>query len=168
MLGAGTDPTHIPGLGAPGADEPEAAAEEAPPGAAVAEKADVEETEAEAPVAEDDERTEGDGAEASGSDDRPEGPAFEVSDRRGSITADGTGVTFRLDDTEARFGWDEIGAVEIGSSRVGRRFAVTVSTLGHRRFEADVQAPARGVLGEWTAELDAVLDAWFEGGPPAD
>lgn len=91
-------------------------------------------------------------------------PVFEVTDRRGAIIADAAGVTFRLDDQEAEFGWDEIGAVEIDTPRFGRRFSVTVYTSTRRWFQTDVEAPSRAVLKQWTAELDAVLDARFEEG----
>ncbi|WP_446038220.1 hypothetical protein [Streptomyces sp. SID1121] len=94
--------------------------------------------------------------------DAAEGPAFEVSDRRASITADRDGVRFTLDDEAADFRWDEIGAVEVGVPRFGRRFTVTVHTITRRQYHVDVDAPARGALKEWTAELDEVLDAYFE------
>ncbi|MEK8171784.1 hypothetical protein NKH77_27720 [Streptomyces sp. M19] len=41
---------------------------------------------------------------------------------------------------------------------------MTVYTTNRRWYEADVEAPARKLLKEWTAELDAVLDAYFEDG----
>ncbi|MEU1889724.1 hypothetical protein [Streptomyces pristinaespiralis] len=91
-----------------------------------------------------------------------DGPAFEVRDRRGSIAADSSGIRFTLDDQEADFRWDEIGAVEVRPARFGRRFTVTVHVAANRWFNADVEAPARGRLKEWTEELDAVLDAYFE------
>ncbi|MFC4034277.1 hypothetical protein ACFO3J_22770 [Streptomyces polygonati] len=89
-------------------------------------------------------------------------PTFEATDRRGAIIADRSGVVFRLDDQEAEFGWDEIGAVEIDTPRFGRRFSVTVYTSTRRWFQADVDAPSRSVLKQWTTELEAVLDARFE------
>ncbi|MFR9676521.1 hypothetical protein [Streptomyces sp. TR06-5] len=148
VLGAGTDPTHIPGLDPVESDEPEKTA--AAPADPVADAVDEEE------------RSE-DGTESGESDDAPpEGPSFEVSDHRGSIAADGEGIVFRLDETEARFAWSEIGSVEIGSSRFGRRFEVAVGTTDHRRFDAEVQAASRTRLEEWTTQLDEVLDAWFE------
>ncbi|HEY5834509.1 hypothetical protein [Streptomyces sp.] len=102
-------------------------------------------------------------------DGADEAPLFEVSDRRASITADRTGITLRLDDQEAEFDWDEIGAVEIDTPRFGRRFAITVYTSGRRWYQADVEAPSRSTLKSWTAELDAVLDAHFaENGEPQD
>lgn len=97
-----------------------------------------------------------------------DGPVFTVSDRRSSITADGFGVTLRLDGEEAEFPWDEIGAVEIDTPRFGRRFSITVYTTGRRWYEADVEASSRSLLKQWTAELDAVLDACFEEPDAAD
>ena len=47
-------------------------------------------------------------------------------------------------------------------ARFGRRFTVTVHLATRRWFDAEVEAPARSLLKEWTAELDAVLDAYFE------
>ncbi|MFD8916781.1 hypothetical protein ACFV0Y_03065 [Streptomyces sp. NPDC059569] len=91
-----------------------------------------------------------------------DGPVFEAADRRGSITANSEGVRFRLDDQEADFWWDEIGAVEIKTPRFGRRFTVTVHVSERRWFDAEVEADSRNRLKEWTEELDAVLDAYFE------
>ncbi|WP_354606032.1 hypothetical protein [Streptomyces panacea] len=91
-----------------------------------------------------------------------DGPVFEVSDRRASMTADRTGVRFQLDETEAEFGWDEIGALEVETPRFGRRFTVTLHTTGRRHYQSDVDAPSRSSLKEWTAALDAVLDVYFE------
>ena len=91
-----------------------------------------------------------------------DGPVFEVSDRRGSITADRTGVRFTLDGEEAEFGWDEIGAVEVDAARFGRRFTVTVYMTTRRWYSAEVTAPAKSHLREWAAELDVALDAYFE------
>ncbi|MFC9652061.1 hypothetical protein [Streptomyces sp. NPDC056937] len=91
-----------------------------------------------------------------------DGPVFEAADRRGSITANREGVRFRLDDQEADFWWDEIGAVEIKTPRFGRRFTVTVHVSERRWFDAEVEADTRNRLKQWTEELDAVLDAYFE------
>ncbi|MFB8350818.1 hypothetical protein [Streptomyces niveus] len=94
--------------------------------------------------------------------DPGEGPVFEVSDRRASMTADRTGIRLTLDEEEAEFGWDEIGAVEVETPRFGRRFTVTLHTTGRRHYQSEVDAPSRSSLKEWTAELDVVLDAYFE------
>ncbi|MDX5574843.1 MULTISPECIES: hypothetical protein [Streptomyces] len=178
---AGTDPAFIPlpGLAAPVATrKPEAESEDGPEdaapesgsdavsesasdrddasGAAAAEaEADADtEAEAAADAAEAEDGAEGDEAE--------EGPVFEVSDRRGSIRVAREGVRFRLDDQEAEFGWDEIGAVETTPARFGRRFTVTVHLSTRRWFNAEVEAASRGELKGWPAELDKVLDAYFE------
>ncbi|MEV7426619.1 hypothetical protein [Streptomyces sp. NPDC091212] len=91
-----------------------------------------------------------------------DGPVFEAGDRRGSITADREGVRFRLDEEEADFRWDEIGAVEMATPRFPRRFTVTVHVSDRRWFTAEVEAAERSSLKEWTAGLDKVLDAYFE------
>ncbi|MEU4922407.1 hypothetical protein AB0G29_24030 [Streptomyces parvus] len=163
---AGTDPAFIPlpGLAAPaGTREPEAEPEAGPEaeeahdeaGQAVAEDgADREPEPADEAAAVD-----GDGdADA----DAEEGPVFEVSDRRGSIRVAREGVRFRLDDQEAEFGWDEIGAVETTPARFGRRFTVTVHLSSRRWFNAEVEAASRSELKGWPAELDKALDAYFE------
>ena len=174
-IAAGTDPAFVPGLTGPpsaakggneeagkaSAAEPEDRKPEPEPTAAA-------DTDA-APDADADTdtgtetgtETDAD-PEDSAPKDTPDGPAFEVSDRRGSIAADRSGIRFTLDDQEAEFAWDEIGAVEVKPARFGRRFTVTVHVAANRWFNADVEAPARGRLKEWTKELDAVLDAYFE------
>ncbi|WP_432021821.1 hypothetical protein [Streptomyces parvus] len=164
---AGTDPAFIPlpGLAAPaGTREPEAEpeAEEAhddKAGQAVAEDGADREPEPADEAAAVDGDSDGDGdADA----DAEEGPVFEVSDRRGSIRVAREGVRFRLDDQEAEFGWDEIGAVETTPARFGRRFTVTVHLSSRRWFNAEVEAASRSELKGWPAELDKALDAYFE------
>jgi hypothetical protein len=161
VLSAGTDPAHVPGL-----DEPVTA----PPDGETAQPADetpaAETAEAEAPaeVVPDEPAADAAAEEPEAEAESREGPSFEVSDRRGAILADGSGILFRLDDTEARIGWDEIGAVELGTGKFGRRFSVTVYTTTHRCFDGDVEAPSRRDVRAWTEEFDAVLDAWFDDG----
>ncbi|MEE4489592.1 hypothetical protein [Streptomyces sp. BE230] len=176
---AGTDPAYIPGLTAPRtaakADEdPEQTEEPAPEGAApddaVVEAAfedAVPDGEPAAETASDDEEDENEDEDEvvdgpSSEDGAAEGPSFEVSDRRGSISADREGIRFTLDDQEADFHWDEIGAVELKPARFGRRFTITVHMSTRRWFNAEVEAPARSDLKEWTEGFDAVLDAYFE------
>jgi len=153
---AGTDPAYIPGLTAP---RPAATAEEEPQNTEEPEVTDaVVETPAdEAPVVQDEQE------ESEESDEEAaEGPSFEVSDRRGSISAGPAGVRFTLDDQQADFGWDEIGAVELKPARFGRRFTVTVHLSSKRWFNGEVEAGSRGSLKEWTEGFDKVLDAYFE------
>ncbi|MEV5577902.1 hypothetical protein AB0L39_04975 [Streptomyces parvus] len=166
---AGTDPAFIPlpGLAAPaGTREPEAEPEAGP------EAEEAHDDEAVQAVAEDgadrepepaDEAAAVDGDSGGDADaDAEEGPVFEVSDRRGSIRVAREGVRFRLDDQEAEFGWDEIGAVETTPARFGRRFTVTVHLSSRRWFNAEVEAASRSELKGWPAELDKALDAYFE------
>ncbi|ALC20210.1 hypothetical protein ACH46N_14275 [Streptomyces pristinaespiralis] len=167
-IAVGTDPAFVPVLSgpAPAVKEREEESTATGPDAGAGpddapDEADDAETDATAGTTDgDDEPTD----EATDDSDDPaiDGPAFEVRDRRGSIAADSSGIRFTLDDQEADFRWDEIGAVEVRPARFGRRFTVTVHVAANRWFNADVEAPARGRLKEWTEELDAVLDAYFE------
>lgn len=163
---AGTDPAYVPGLTSPRRDEGEEEASEQPAEdpteeATAEEKSGVEDPEPVAEAVEDDEEEpgEGSGAEpAEGAD----GPVFEASERRSSIRADRAGIRFRLDEEQAEFRWDEVGAVEIDTPRFARRFSVTVYTTDGAWYQADVEAPARHLLKKWTQELDEVLDVHFE------
>ncbi|GGK08867.1 hypothetical protein GCM10011583_46180 [Streptomyces camponoticapitis] len=188
---AGTDPGYIPGLMAPRlVEEADDAAKDVPPGATDEETAEEPTEGAEASRAatadesgptdveadstsdagtgdKADDADDANGAvsfkkDASDDDADEDGPVFDVSDRRASMTADRTGVRLRLDETEAEFGWDEIGAVEIETPRFTRRFTVTLHTTGRRHYQSEVDAPSRSSLKKWTADLDAVLDAYFE------
>ena len=178
MPTAGTDPAHIPGLTCPARAEAEEAARAAPEGEVeprpegedAAEETSRSAASATAAVAEADARPQRADAEAEEAEPEAEGepeaetggPVFKVSDHRGSIAADRTGITFRLDGETAEFHWDEIGAVEIDTPRFSRLFTVTVYTGSRRWYEAYVRASSRRLLKEWTAELDAVLDACFD------
>ncbi|MEV8364513.1 hypothetical protein [Streptomyces niveus] len=179
---AGTDPGYIPGLMAPRLVEEADDTKDVPPEAADEAVADevTDKVSEEAQAPETPDADESDGADEavgaagpvaltknaseseSAADDDEDGPVFDISDRRASMTADRTGVRFQLDETEAEFGWDEIGAVEVETPRFGRRFTVTLHTTGRRRYQSDVDAPSRSSLKAWTAELDAVLDRYFE------
>ncbi|RCG13432.1 hypothetical protein DQ392_32605 [Streptomyces reniochalinae] len=181
MLSAGTDPTYVPGLdtlaAAPADKESREGAVSRKPDAgdedderttepAEAAEADHDDAGPEADtVSEVDTGTDAevDTDEDEEQEEEPfEGPSFEVSDRRAAIVADGRGVTLRLDDAEARFEWSEIGAVEIGAPRFGRRFRICVCTTGHRRFDAEVEATSRKQATAWADDLDSVLDTWFD------
>lgn len=173
MPAAGFDPAYIPGLTAPRPAEEDTPKEKAEEPLADAEteagteaEAEAEATDARAETADAAEET----ADADKDDDEDEdgGPVFEASDRRGSISAGRRGVTLRLDGETAEFDWGEIGAVEIDTPRFGRRFSVTVYTTARRWYSADVEASSKRALKEWTTELDAVLDAYFEDAKPED
>ncbi|KQX43850.1 hypothetical protein ASD97_27815 [Streptomyces sp. Root63] len=166
---AGTDPAFIPlpGLAAPVATrKPETESEAGPKDAAPEAEAERDdEPGAEAAEADADQEPEAAADHATAEDEGEaveEGPVFEVSDRRGSIRVAREGVRFTLDDQEAEFHWDEIGAVETTPARFGRRFTVTVHLSSRRWFNAEVEAASRAELKGWPAELDTVLDAYFE------
>jgi hypothetical protein len=161
---AGVDPAYIPGLTPPRTAEAVTEARPTVPAQAADEDAAGEKDEV-APAAVEKVMAATVDPEETEEEDVPvpdDGPVFEVSDRRSAIIADHLGITLRLDDQEAEFRWNEIGAVEIDTPRFGRRFAVTVYTTTRRWYAGDVEAPSRSRLKEWTAELDAVLDARFE------
>ncbi|MFG2310791.1 hypothetical protein ACGFS9_19265 [Streptomyces sp. NPDC048566] len=161
---AAVNPAYIPGLTSPVPAEPEGAAEE--PAEAVAEETPS--ATASAPAAPGDAEsgaTAADAVEEAGAAESapdPEGPVFEASDRRASIRADHGGVRLRLDDQEAEFRWDEIGAVETASPRFGKRFTVTVHTPDSRWYPIEIEAASRSRFAEWEEQLDAVLDRYFE------
>lgn len=187
VLAAGTDPGYVPGLMIPrpagdSASEKEAepstrqesddaVPERGEPDGAAGETAPDKEPSAAGSPADGTDRDDAEAADApetagaSGTpadEDEAEGVTFEVSDRRASILVDRYGVHFTLDSEAAEFRWDELGAVEIETPRFGRRFTVTVHTTTRRRYQVDVDAPARSSLKSWESELDAVLDTYFE------
>ncbi|BAC70978.1 hypothetical protein AQJ43_02350 [Streptomyces avermitilis] len=186
---AAVDPAFIPGLTPTVSAEPKSTAE--PEGAAEPEKAaeaadeasPEDKTSEEAPAgkaaqkpslgkasgkvsdeADDEPADEAEEEPAEEADDEAdtEGPAFEASDRRASIVADGRGVRLRLDDQEAEFRWDEIGAVETESPRFGKRFTITVHTPDRRWYPIEIEASSRSRFKEWETKLDEVLDAYFQ------
>ena len=105
----------------------------------------------------DEDEAKGEAEEAEAGD----GPVFEATDRRGSVTVDSTGVRFRLDDTEAEFTWPEIGAVEYKTSRFGRRLVLSVHD-SRGVCPAEVEAKDKAELKGWAVDLEAALDAYFE------
>ncbi|WP_030746992.1 hypothetical protein [Streptomyces griseus] len=91
-----------------------------------------------------------------------DGPVFEAADRRGRIVADAGGVRLSFDEEACEFRWDEIAAVESAKGRFGKRFTVTVHTPDRRWYPIEIIAPDRSGIAGWEAELDAVLDAYFD------
>ncbi len=164
---AATDPAALPGLvPSPPEESEEDKEKDKDTDEATADDAEEEEAEAESGTdadtgadtgadASDDE--DGDGDDAADDD----GPVFEAADRRGSVTVDSTGVRFQLDDTEAEFTWPEIGAVEYKTSRFGRRLVLSVHD-SRGVCPAEVEAPDKATLKEWTTGLESALDAYFE------
>ncbi|WP_344294293.1 hypothetical protein [Streptomyces synnematoformans] len=167
---AATDPAALPGLVPSPPEESEEDKDrdkDTDTDEATADNAEEEEAEAESGTdtdadtdtdASDDEDGDGDGDGDAADDD---GPVFEAADRRGSVTVDSTGVRFQLDDTEAEFTWPEIGAVEYKTSRFGRRLVLSVHD-SRGVCPAEVEAPDKATLKEWTTGLESALDAYFE------
>ncbi|NUR00063.1 MAG: hypothetical protein HOY79_27110 [Streptomyces sp.] len=181
VTAAGTDPAYIPGLtpsprppAAPAAapkdaDEPGADAEAEPAASSgSARPAGSESVQKTIPETLADYESGGEEDEAESAPEPDDGPVFEASDRRSTIVADHVGITLTLDGQAAEFRWAEIGAVEIDTSRFGKRLGLTVHTVRHRSYQGDVEASSRGELKRWTAELDAVLDARFDEGEPEE
>ncbi len=192
LQGAAVDPAFVPGITGPRPAEPkdaepteaveeassadEAASEEtaskeetAPEKRTPAKQTDLRKEAAEEEPSDDEtSNDEPSGEEPSGEDpEEPEeapegGPVFEASDRRAKIVADHIGVRLRLDDQEAEFRWDEIGAVETESPRFGKRFTITVHTPDRRWYPIEIEASARSRFKEWETQLDEVLDTYFE------
>lgn len=164
---AALNPAHIPGLMPAQAAAPEvptqveSAAEPEPEPEADEVTAGQPEPVA-APTADADDDAEPGSDDPATEDVAGDGPALVASDRRGSITADRSGVRLRLDDEEADFGWDELSAVEYATSRWNRRFTVTVHLPRPRWFRMDVQAEDRASLAQWSEQLEEVLNAYFE------
>ncbi|MCS0602414.1 hypothetical protein NX794_14510 [Streptomyces sp. LP11] len=169
LTGAGFDPAFIPGLTTPapvptqagpgaGAGEPEDSAEE-PSDSAPDPKSDSDSDSVSASESESESESD---AEASS-----DGPVFEAADRRARIEADAKGVRLRLDEESCEFRWDEIAAVETETPRFGKRYTVTVHTPDNRWYPIEIEATSRSRFAEWDAELDAVLDAYFDDGGDA-
>jgi hypothetical protein len=157
LKGAGFDPAFIPGLTSPVSEESEESREGKDTESAG--KAGSQPEEAEGPVEPGEAE---DAAVDEVSEEAPDGPVFEASDRRARIAADHRGVRLSLDDQECEFRWDEIGAVETETARFGKRYTVTVHTPDRRWYPIEIEAPARSHFKEWDEQLDAVLDAYFE------
>ncbi|WAX78231.1 hypothetical protein [Streptomyces sp. KMM 9044] len=189
LEGAGFDPAFIPGLTAPAsgrkADVKDVKGEEEPKDAKAAPEAETDaagEPGTQSGAAASLEKPAASGAaeaseaagvssvsETSGSSEAEsvtDGPVFEASDRRAGIVADHEGVRLRLDDQACEFRWDEIGAVETETGRFGKRYTVTVHTTESRWYPIEIEATSRSRFPVWDAELDAVLDAYFDDGAP--
>ncbi|MEV2193764.1 hypothetical protein AB0I02_22680 [Streptomyces phaeochromogenes] len=185
LQGAAVDPAFVPGITGPRPAEPkdaepteavseETASEEetAPEKRKPAKQTDLKKEAAEEAPSDDEPSTDEPSGEDSSSEkpeesEEPEeapegGPVFEASDRRAKIVADHSGVRLSLDDQEAEFRWEEIGAVETESPRFGKRFTITVHTPDRRWYPIEIEASARSRFKEWETQLDEVLDTYFE------
>ncbi|MFF4492046.1 hypothetical protein ACFY0F_37260 [Streptomyces sp. NPDC001544] len=87
----------------------------------------------------------------------PSGPEFMAVDRHNSIVVDVEGVAFEDHDVTAEFPWQEIRSVHYRSSPSGKALMMAVVHLDGRVYECVVQAKPRELLGQWFAQLAAVL-----------
>ncbi|WBB58820.1 hypothetical protein O7599_24820 [Streptomyces sp. WMMC500] len=172
---AATDPAALPGLVSPPPDEKEedeaTTTDETQDPETDTEDTEDADTDGDGDGEEDTAESEAEAKDDDGAEDEDEatgtgdaagdGPVFEATDRRGSVTVDSTGVRFQLDDTEAEFTWPEIGAVEYKTSRFGRRLVLSVHD-SRGICPAEVEAPDKGTLKQWASDLESTLDAYFE------
>ncbi|BCL28035.1 hypothetical protein ACFFS2_27325 [Streptomyces aurantiacus] len=189
LQGAAVDPAFVPGITGPRPAEPkdaepretepdtasaESAEDSADSASKAASKAPEEEPETETSAKKphdeeaSDEASEDSEEAPDAADAADEGPVFDASDRRARIVADRAGVRLTLDDQEAEFRWDEIGAVETEVPRFGKRFTITVHTPDRRWYPIEIEATARSRFKEWETSLDEVLDTYFEDGEDAE
>jgi hypothetical protein len=78
-------------------------------------------------------------------------------DRHNSIVVDVSGVAFEDHGRSIDFAWQEIGSVHYKASPSGKALMMAVVHLDGRFFECVVEAKPSAKLGEWFAELAAVL-----------
>ncbi|MFD7546909.1 hypothetical protein [Streptomyces sp. NPDC059816] len=162
---AAIDPAHVPGLATPVAVPQPGVVDRTESGPDPDPESDPEpEADAASRAEADDDSSDSDSDSdsADGESGAQDGPVFEVSDRRGSIVVDETGVRFTLDDQAAEWTWDEIGALEITTGRFPRRLTLYVHTPDRRWYPNEIRASSRAELTRWSEELDAALDAWFD------
>ncbi|MFF4397521.1 hypothetical protein [Streptomyces sp. NPDC001480] len=87
----------------------------------------------------------------------PAGPEFMAVDRHSSIVVDVDGVAFEINDVTAEFPWPEIRSVHYKASPSGKDLMMAVVHLDGQVYECVVQAKPRERLGQWFAQLAAVL-----------
>ncbi|MFF4502971.1 hypothetical protein [Streptomyces sp. NPDC001401] len=85
------------------------------------------------------------------------GPEFMAVDRHNSIVVDAEGVAFELNGASADFPWQEIRSVHYKASPSGKDLMMAVVHLDGRFYECVVEAKPRAQLGQWFAQLAAVL-----------
>ncbi|WP_037683418.1 hypothetical protein [Streptomyces griseus] len=87
----------------------------------------------------------------------PSGPEFLAVDRHNSIVVDPSGVAFEDHDVTAEFPWHEIRSVHFKASPNGKALMMAVVHVDGRFYECVVTAKPREQLGQWFAQLAAVL-----------
>ncbi|MER5503821.1 hypothetical protein ABT052_00675 [Streptomyces sp. NPDC002766] len=87
----------------------------------------------------------------------PEGPEFMAVDVHNSIVVDVTGVAFEDHGAAVEFSWPEIRSVHYKASPNGKGLMMAVVLPNGQFYECVVQAKPRAQLGQWFAQLAAVL-----------
>jgi hypothetical protein len=85
------------------------------------------------------------------------GPEFMAVDRHNSIVVDTEGVAFENHGMSADFSWQQIRSVHYQASPSGKALMMAVVLPDGRVYECVVEAKPRAQLGEWFAQLAAVL-----------
>ncbi|MFJ9816819.1 hypothetical protein ACIRU3_16360 [Streptomyces sp. NPDC101151] len=85
------------------------------------------------------------------------GPEFMAVDRHNSIVVDTAGVAFEDRGLSIDMSWQEIRSVHYKAAPSGKDLMVAVVLLDGRVYECVVEAKPRARLGEWFAQLAAVL-----------
>lgn len=85
------------------------------------------------------------------------GPEFMAVDRHNSIVVDIQGVAFEDHGMSVEFPWQEIRSVHYKANPSGKALMVAVVLPDGRFYECVVEAKPRARLGEWFAQLSAVL-----------
>ncbi|MFJ3304126.1 hypothetical protein ACIPSA_13545 [Streptomyces sp. NPDC086549] len=85
------------------------------------------------------------------------GPEFLAVDRHNSIVVDMEGVTFEDHGFTAEFPWQEVRSVHYRASPSGKALMTAVVHLDGRVYECVVTAKPCELLGQWFAQLAAVL-----------
>ncbi|TQJ74855.1 hypothetical protein [Streptomyces sp. SLBN-31] len=86
-----------------------------------------------------------------------EGPEFMAVDVHNSIVVDVTGVAFEDHGAAVEFSWPEIQSVHYKASPNGKALMMAVVLPNGQFYECVVQAKPRAQLGQWFAQLAAVL-----------
>ena len=86
-----------------------------------------------------------------------EGPEFLAVDVHNSIVVDIAGIAFENHGASAEFPWRDIAGVHYKASPNGKALMVAVVLPSGQFYECVVEAKPRARLGEWFAQLAAVL-----------
>lgn len=90
-------------------------------------------------------------------------PFFGAADRRNSVAVGENGVTLKVGEAQADFGWDEIGAVVSTAVGFGKGLRVELRLYESQEpFVCEIKAPSRGVRDDWMAGLDLVLGYYLD------